>query len=38
MQKNQFKAKYQNLINKRKKVGLDHLDDSKAFMEYLNDM
>ena len=27
-----------NLINKREKVGLDHFDDPKAFMEYSNDM
>ena len=25
-------------INKREKVGLDHFDDPKAFMEYSNDM
>ena len=31
-------AKYQYLINKREKVGLDHFDDPKAFIEYLNDM
>ena len=33
-----YEAKYQYLINKREKVGLDHFKDSKAFMEYLNDM
>ena len=31
-------AKYQYLINKREKVGLDHFRDPKAFMEYSNDM
>ena len=36
--KDPYKAKYQYLINKCEKVGLDHFDDSKAFMEYLNDM
>ena len=33
-----YEAKYQCLINKRKKVGLDHFDDSKVFIEYSNDM
>ena len=36
--KDLYEAKYQYLINKREKVGLDHLDDHKAFMEYSNDM
>ena len=36
--KNLYEAKYQYLINKREKVGLDHFDDPKAFIEYLNDM
>ena len=36
--KDPYEPKYQNLINKRKKVGLDHFDDSKAFIEYSNDM
>ena len=31
-------AKYQYLINKREKVGLDHFRDPKAFMEYSNYM
>ena len=31
-------AKYQYLINKREKVGLDHFDDPKAFIEFSNDM
>ena len=33
-----MKRKYQYLINKREKVGLDHFNDGKAFMEYSNDM
>ena len=33
-----YKAKYQYLINKHEKVGLDHFKDPKAFMEYSNDM
>ena len=33
-----YEAKYQYLINKREKVGLDHFDDPKDFMEYSNDM
>ena len=36
--KDPYKAKYQYLINKREKVGLNHYDDPKAFMEYSNDM
>ena len=36
--KDPHKAKYQYLINKREKVGLDHFDDHKAFIEYSNDM
>ena len=36
--KDPYKAKYQYLINKREKVGLDHFHDPKAFMEYSNDM
>ena len=31
--KDPYEAKYQYLINKRKKVGLDHFKDSKAFIE-----
>ena len=31
--KNSFEAKYQYLINKRRKVGLNHYDDPKAFIE-----
>ena len=33
-----YETKYQYLINKREKVGLDHCKDPKAFMEYSNDM
>ena len=36
--KDSYEAKYQYLINKREKAGLDHFDDSKAFIEYSNDM
>ena len=36
--KDPYEAKYQYLINKREKVGLDHSDDPKAFIEYSNDM
>ena len=33
-----FYAKDPYVINKREKVGLNHFNDPKAFMEYLNDM
>ena len=36
--KDPYEAKYQYLINKREKVGLDHFKDLKTFMEYSNDM
>ena len=36
--KDPYQAKYQYLINKCEKVGLDHFDDPKAFIEYSNDM
>ena len=36
--KDPYEAKYQYLIKKREKVGLNHYDDPKAFMEYSNDM
>ena len=36
--KDPYEAKYQYFINKRENVGLDHLNDPKAFMEYSNDM
>ena len=32
--KDSYEAKYQYLINKREKVGLDHFNDPKSFMEY----
>ena len=32
-----YEAKYQYLINKCEKVGLDHFNDPRAFMEYSND-
>ena len=36
--KDPFEAKYQFLINKRDSTGLKDLNDSKAFIEYSNDM
>ena len=36
--KDPYESKYQYLINKREKVGLNHYDDTKAFIEYSNDM
>ena len=36
--KDLYKAKYQFLIDKREKVGLNHCNDPKAFIEYSNDM
>ena len=36
--KDHYKPKYQHLINKREKVGIDHFNDLKAFMEYSDDM
>ena len=36
--KDPFEVKYQYLINIREKVGIDHFDDPKAFIEYSNDM
>ena len=33
-----YEARYQYSINKYEKVGLDHFNDPKAFMEYSNDM
>ena len=36
--KDTYEAKYQQLINKREKVGLNINDDPKAFIEYSNDM
>ena len=36
--KDPYEAKYQHLINKHEKVGLDHFNDPKAFIEYSNNM
>ena len=36
--KDPYEAKNQLLINKRKSTGLKYLNDSKAFIEYSNDM
>ena len=36
--KDPYEAKYQYLINKREKVGLDHFKDPRAFMEYSSDL
>ena len=36
--KDPYEAKYQSLINKRESTGLKHFNDSKAFIEYSNDM
>ena len=36
--KDPYKAKYQFLINKQESARLKHLNDSKAFIEYSNDM
>ena len=38
MQRIHMKKKYQYLINKREKVGLNHFNDPKAFMKYSSDM
>ena len=35
--KDPYERKYQYLINKREKVGLNHFADSKAFIEYSDD-
>ena len=36
--KDPYDAKYQFLIKKREDVGTKHFNDSKAFIEYSNDM
>ena len=36
--KDPCEAKYQLLINKRESTGSKHFNDSKAFIEYSNDM
>ena len=35
--KDPYEAKYQHIINKYEKVGFDHFNDPKTFMEYSND-
>ena len=34
--KDPCEARYEHLINKLKKVGIDHFNDPKAFMDYSN--
>ena len=36
--KDPYESKYQFLINKWESTGLKHFQDSKAFIEYSNDM
>ena len=36
--KDPYEDKYQYLMNKRESVGISHLNDPKAFIEYSNDM
>ena len=36
--KDPYESKYQYLINKREGVGTNHFNDTKAFIEYSNDM
>ena len=36
--KDPYEKKYQYLINKDEKVGLNHFNDPKVFMEYSNDI
>ena len=36
--KDPYEDKYQYLINKSEHVGINHLNDSKAFIEYSSDM
>ena len=36
--KDPYEAKYQYLINKRERVGINHFNDPKAFIDYSNDM
>ena len=36
--KDPYDTKYQSLINKRESTGLKYLNDSKALIEYSNDM
>ena len=36
--KDPYESKYQYLINKRESVDINHCNDPKAFIDYLNDM
>ena len=36
--KDLYEAKWEYFINVREKVGIDHFNDPKAYMEYSNDM
>ena len=36
--KDPYEDKYQYLINKRERAGINHFNDSEAFIEYFNDM
>ena len=36
--KDPYEAKYRYLINKKEGVGINHFNDPKASIEYLNDM
>ena len=36
--KDPYESKYQYLINKREGAGINHFNDTKAFLEYSNDM
>ena len=36
--KDPYEDRYQHLINKRERVGINRLNDPKAFIEYSNDM
>ena len=36
--KDPYQAKYQYLINKKERVGINHFNDPKAFIEYSNGM
>ena len=36
--KDPYEVKYRYLVNNRERVGLDHFNDPKVFMEYSNDM
>ena len=36
-EKDPYESKYQYLINKRERVGINHFNDPKAFIEYSND-